>query len=380
MKRLIPILSAAVMTAAVACGPKGAGTVPVVDVTKSYPKKDIVLQDVAGVEYLPLETREGFLLGHLIVAYMDDEVIVTHNREDIMFFDRRTGKGIRSFNRKGRGPGEYTGIDELAVDMSAGELFVTPNSLSSGVDYAIYVYDLEGRTLRTLKFSGVQFPRHFTDYDAEHLFYYSTNASQAEPYRLLSKRDTVVTRLPVRFEGRESMMLRHNMEGGGIMGRTSGTPIVKAADGHMLSEPGTDTVFHLSRAGRLTPVVAQTPSFRSMEFPIGLFWAGESRDYMFLQTIERKYDWETNRGFETVNLIYDKASGELFEGRLVNEDFDNRMFPLMNSISAGTFVFGVQPFELLELHEAGKLRGRLAEIAPTLKEDDNPVMMIVKFK
>jgi hypothetical protein len=43
-------------------------------------------------------------------------------------------------------------------------------------------------------------------------------------------------------------------------------------------------------------------------------------------------------------------------------------------------VVALQPYGLIDLHEQGKLRGRLAGIATTLKEDDNPVMMTVTFK
>ncbi len=152
----------------------------------------------------------------------------------------------------------------------------------------------------------------------------------------------------------------------------------------MLSEPGVDTMFRWSAAtGELTPVMAQTPSFNSMEFPVGVFFQAENDDYIFLQTIERKYDWDANRGFEKVNLIYDKSNGEFYEGSPANADFaDEREFSFTSSpgVPAGVFVIALQPYELLDLHEAGKLRGRLAEIAPTLREDDNPVAMVVTFK
>ena len=37
-------------------------------------------------------------------------------------------------------------------------------------------------------------------------------------------------------------------------------------------------------------------------------------------------------------------------------------------------------FELRESYAGGRLRGELAEIASTLTEDDNPVLMIATFK
>jgi hypothetical protein len=202
---------------------------------------------------------------------------------------------------------------------------------------------------------------------------------------LISKTDTLVTYLPVKFEGRGKMAVTQQFEDGGSVSTSSGDPIARTRDGYMLSEPGIDTMFRWNRVeSTLTPVMTRTPSFNSMEFPIGLFYKGENDDYIFLQTVERKYDWDTRTGFDRVDLIYDKRGGEFFESKIVNADFvDEKEFtPLVYSpgIPAGVTVVPLQPYELLDLHEQGKLRGPLAEIAPTLKEDDNPVMMIVTFK
>ncbi len=381
---LIPILFLA--AALTACGPRG-GEIPVLDVTASYPAKNITLQDVATVEYMPLETREGFLLDFVQVRYMDDEVIVSNNNAgDIIFFDRHTGKGLHSFNRKGRGPGEYTGVHGIAVDKAGGEMFVTPNSVSS-YPYPMYVYDLEGKPLRTIGLKrGIQFPSFLHNYDAEHLFY-RTDSRTPEVMGLLSKTDSLVTYLPVSLEGRENMTV-YREEGSGenrvVFGNSAGNPIARTRDGLVLSEPGVDTMWRWRTASQeLVPVMTRTPSWGSMEFPIGVFFMAESSDCMFVQTIERKYDFGTNEGFKKVNLIYDKRSGEFYEGGLVNADFaDERSIEprIMPGVPAGTFVAALQPYELIDLHETGKLRGRLAELAPTLKEDDNPVMMIVTFK
>ena len=40
----------------------------------------------------------------------------------------------------------------------------------------------------------------------------------------------------------------------------------------------------------------------------------------------------------------------------------------------------LEAFELLEALEEGELSGELKTIAEGLKEDDNPVLMVVKFK
>jgi hypothetical protein len=263
-------------------------------------------------------------------------------------------------------------------------MFVTPNSISSS-DYPVYVYGLEGKPLRTLRFDNIRFPGFFTTYDDDHLLFYNDRISIAEPYGLISKTDTTITYLPVRFGGRETMTVTRTAEGSS-MSYTFGNPIAKTRDGYIFSEPGIDTLYRWSGTQqKLTPIMTRTPSFSSMEYPIGLFWWQESSDYIFLETFERKFDFDTYEGGKNVPLIYDKRSGEFFEGSVVNADYaDPKVVPYNASdsagVPAGVFVVALQPYELLDLHEQGKLRGRLAEIAPTLKEDDNPVMMIVTFK
>jgi predicted small lipoprotein YifL len=387
---LILVCAAATAATLSACGPKGPVTIPVLDVTKTYPAKTLTLQDIATVEYIPLETREGFLIDQTNVKYMDDEIIVTaNNAADIMTFDRRTGKGLTSFNRVGRGPGEfsYAFIHSLAVDGDRNEIYVSNGVNFAGEGYPIYIYDLEGKHLRTLHYQDLNTPEFLHNYDDEHLFFYNEDIEIAEPYGLISKTDTLVTSLPVKFNERNTMAVVREIEGR-VVGRNrsyNSAIISKTREGYMLSEPGVDTIFHWNKdSGKLTPVVTRTPAFNSMEYPIGLFYMGESRDYIFLQTVERKLDFDNPpyEGFNTVQLIYDKRDGGFFEGTIVNGDFHNRSirWQIMSGVPAGQYVIGLQPYDIIASHEEGFLQGRLAEIAPTLKEDDNPVMMIVTFK
>ena len=366
-----------------------------VDVTATYPAKTIVLQDIADVKYIRLETLPKFMIDNTDVRYMDDEIVIFTNRqEDIMIFDSRTGKGVSSFNRKGRGSGEYVYVGPMTVDRERGEIFVRDAN-----NLPVYVYDMHGKHIRTLDFKkNLDKMDFFHDWNDGHLFYYNSYSPQRPdemPYRLVSKTDTVMTDLPLRLEGRDHMYVRHDFSNGSYMASSmDDVSLAKISDGYMISEPGLDTIFSWDRnTGALTPVMVRVPSFHSMEYPIGLFYMGESSGYMFLQTIERKMEFDGTfedimngtqpRSFKKVNLVYDKNDGLFYEGKLVNGDFtDEREFSLSNNfgISAGWKTTVLQPYELLELQEAGKLRGKLAEVALTLKEDNNPVLMIVTFK
>ncbi|MDR1369718.1 MAG: 6-bladed beta-propeller [Dysgonamonadaceae bacterium] len=87
---------------------------PVIDISKKYQKKDIVLQDIADIEYIPLETTDDVLLGNRpILSCVSDKYILVHEtiRGDIFVFDR-TGKIISHFNRKGQSGMEYTWIGD----------------------------------------------------------------------------------------------------------------------------------------------------------------------------------------------------------------------------------------------------------------------------
>lgn len=64
MKRLtaISVMALFIMTG---CGGQKSGTqnddIITVDVTASYPKKELILQDFMDVEYVPLETNDEFV-------------------------------------------------------------------------------------------------------------------------------------------------------------------------------------------------------------------------------------------------------------------------------------------------------------------------------
>jgi len=52
---------------------------------------------------------------------------------------------------------------------------------------------------------------------------------------------------------------------------------------------------------------------------------------------------------------------------------------LFNGCDADTAYMKLDAFTLIEALEAGELSGELKTIAEGLKEDDNPVLMVVKF-
>jgi hypothetical protein len=68
-----------------------------VDVTKSYPEKELILQNFMDVEYITLDDADEFITQG-VVKDIGKEIILVINRMndgDIFVFDRSTGKGKR---------------------------------------------------------------------------------------------------------------------------------------------------------------------------------------------------------------------------------------------------------------------------------------------
>jgi hypothetical protein len=96
-----------------------------VDVTGSYPKKKLILQDFMDVEYIVLETNDDFINQGIVLA-VGKEIILVKNRindGDIFIYDR-TGKAIRKINRKGQGGEEYLYLNEVVIDENNNEIFI----------------------------------------------------------------------------------------------------------------------------------------------------------------------------------------------------------------------------------------------------------------
>jgi hypothetical protein len=396
MKNLI-YLSALLAVTALSCDPKEAGPVPMFDVTQtSLPTKELILQDIATVEYIPLETKDAFLLGQYPnIHYIDDEIIVANdwigNSGPIMFFDRKSGKAIDSFSRKGRGPGEYGSVGDIAVDRDAGEIFLTEGSYTLGRKSPLHVYDLHGKHLRSLEIRRGGLKDYLHVYDDQHLFLYDMDVDSPMPYKLISRTDTTSTHLPLKFPARDFRSGNAERDNEIEQAVYSGTNVLKTREGYIFSEPGVDTIYQWNRGnGKLTPLVALTPAFNSMSVPVALFTTGQSSDYLFFEIEEcKRYDLDEldHRKYDFSDVVYDKTDGQFYECNIRNGDHVERGWVNIPNISSnpvnyppGQFVEVIQALELVDLHEKGKLQGPLAELAATLKEDDNPVLMIATLK
>ena len=106
------------------------------------------LSEVAkSIEYIPLETTEESLIGHIVsILYDKDHIYIADRNGSIKIFDQ-TGKYQRSINRLGRGPEEY--IMFFSVSLSGKNIAVTTMD-------DIVVYDVYGNFIRKVGIPKVE--------------------------------------------------------------------------------------------------------------------------------------------------------------------------------------------------------------------------------
>ncbi|MDR0431110.1 MAG: 6-bladed beta-propeller [Tannerellaceae bacterium] len=354
----------------------------IVDVSKSYPKKELILQNLMDVEYIPLETTDEFLTQGLVQDVGKEYILVTNRTGDgdIFIFDRKTGKGVRKINRMGQGAEEYERANGIILDEANGELFVKSPANK------ILVYDIYGNFKRCLNFSR-ELSSVF-DYDKDNLIcydmsdYYNKGKDRSKSYHvIISKRDGSITReIFIPF-------------------KTINTPIVIEGDrvvagyfyqirpSHgkwILMDTSSDTLYNYAPDGTLSPFIVRTPSAHSMDPEIFLFMGIYTDRYYFMETVKNVFNYEKGSGFYTDDLMYDREENALFQFTVYNDDYTEKRTVAMTSRSLNSEIecaANLDAYRLVENYRKDQLKeGKLKEIASKLDEEDNPVIMLLKHK
>lgn len=355
-----------------------------VDITASYPEKDLVLQDFMDVEYVPLETSDEFLSQGRI-SYVGENIIVAANKRqgDILLFDRATGKGIRKINHKGFGPEEYIMPYNVILFEGKNEMFVNDGPTSK-----IQVYDLDGNYKRTISYKRGALVTVLIDFDADNFLsqniYAPENENSGETFLFLSKKDGSMTDIKVPYQERKSIALVRVNEDGSMRGAfpENSDFIDPFQDGWLLTEPSADTIYFYKPDRSLKPFIVRTPSVQTMSPEVFLFPGVLTDDYYFMQSVTKEYDFDKNEGMPSTPLVYDVAEQKIYKYTVHNADYEDREENLSKQNVSNKLAFyqALPADELIEAQEDGKLKGKLSDIAAHLDIEDNPVVMIVKPK
>ncbi len=354
-----------------------------VGVTKKYPLKEIRLQDIADVEYVPLETNREFIADGQICFAGDKNIIISNNAGEgsILIFDRQ-GKAVKKINRKGQGPEEYFSLGSVTFDSEKRELYVN-NMFAKKIS----VYDMEGNYKRSFyHLPGEQYSS-FSVFNDKELIVPCRGQKANESCLILSKSNGQRTgTVNILYKEKQSLAFTMEREDGafGTM-LTIVFPLIHKGADMIVNEISSDTIFRFTKDYNLIPLLTRTPSVLETTPFIALMVTLETTHYLFMQTIRKEWDKKMNTAFPRTFLMADKRTGEIGEYVLFNDDYPG--VPIVfDGLANAVFSNENQSFvplrasRLREAFEKGGLKNELKEIAANLKEDDNDVVMFLKFK
>ena len=365
------------------------GSLPVVDVSKNYSLEKLNLQDMASVEYVPLETTDDILLsGNAALSAVGDKYILVHEFQlgDIYLFDRHTGKLKSHFNHKGGSGMEYTWIKNGTIlDEKAEEIYVCSQY--------IQVYSLEGKYKRTLKIDCFSHDMSILNYDDQSLLIYDDiviepgreKETTHTPYRFISKKDGspmgtldiyFPQRVPIAIAQQEGNMWRPY--------KFSYPSNARFGDDLMLMNVSSDTLYKLSPQKRLTPIFTRTPSVYASKLRNIWMPLLTTDKFMLFGTFVIDFN---STGGKIPKFMYDFKTGQVKRVSIVDHELNYGIRgPREWDSGSGTAIAKNKSAEfvsapaMLEAYQKKRLKGNGNEVAKNLLEDDNQVVRILTFK
>lgn len=370
--------------------------IPTVDLQAEYPLKEIHLQDIADIEYIPLETNENSIITNIPHLFMNDETIVTYDykTKNIVFFDRK-GKYLHSFNRTGGSGEEYRSIYNICVDFDSNEVYVY--DYKGDFQSAIQIYTFEGEYKRTLKVPHKMLFDIY-NYDSEYLLVedhllvdrIEKRTVNQTPYYKMSKKNGELVNIPLTITNRIRNKIIFSKDVDKYTSQSISInyriyPVANIGNEIMIADFALDTVY-IYKNDKLLPIAVRNNQITKYDSHIIASIDVLTDKYMLWTAQDKRIlDPETYASPDVRYLLFDRYTGECNEVRYFDansETVDIRSMQLSNAYSLPrNYAMSYYPaYLLVELNEAGKLKGELKEIASKLKEDDNPVLMIATFK
>ena len=357
----------------------------ILDVSKSYPEKEILLSDIADITYVQLDdSNEDFIFSGNVGAVSTNYIIGADFRKgDILFFSKE-GKPISKFNHKGGGPEDYTQLMSIMYHEISNDLYTHDMT-------KIVVYNSKGEYKRTVSLpEGVMLANDYALFDDKSIVMFDSNkksiagflhqrvnnpptkedekdATNNYPnpsYLKTSKIDGTIEEyinVPEDFFGVD---LTVTVDMGGNAAKASAITyhIVNHENGLLLHNHATDTVFLYTLDGSLNPYMVQSPSVKALNPGVYINTVVDRGGYQFIDLHILKV--KLPGPVVTSQLIRNKATGEVFTSKITLNDFKGKDITInrntvryFQNVDEGLISFTVE--ELYEALAAGHLSGEL---------------------
>lgn len=379
-----------IFLALAACGERTqtASELLVADKNVDCPKQEIYLEDIADVDYIPLVTTDSILVNDYPPESVTPEGIAVRGGQpgELLLLDPTGQKLVGRVCRCGQGPEEYTVIYRCVVDWQRCEVYIA--------DYThLKAYDFAGNYLRTL-LTKEEIPMlDIRNLNVDQLLCARERENCETPYRpyfTLSKADGRVDTLTSielpRFIASNRTVLSN--DGRSYNAHAFLPLLVGCADRMWLTALALDTIFQINPDRSLLPVMAplRAPT-RDEEAPL-LHFRGINDRYVWLSWVRRNVTvqlehMEAGMREDLKIYMYDRKAQTWCEPAYrcrAWSGFEPR-YIFTDPLPYGYGLVMLNAMDLVEAYQNDELADeRLRKIASTLREDDNPVLMRLKFK
>lgn len=342
-----------------------------IDTKSDYPKIELTLQNFMNVEYIPLESSDEFVCQGQILDIGKEYIIVKNYLQDgNIFIFNRNGKGIRKINRLGSGGEDYTYVMSAMLDEENNELFINDPFIKK-----VIVYDLSGKFKRSFPHQEQGIPDEIFNFNDKsfvcQINYFGTSAPQAE-FAVISKHDgQIIDKIIIDYKAHKSTEIANSFD------RIIFSPIIPKQKEWILTDASSDTIYTTSLGGK-TPFMYRTPSIQSMSTEIFVFPKVLTNRYAFVERVKKENQ------FTTTHLVHDNNKSTWSEYTLYNEDYVNsrpiNLFAWRTKNDQIGYWHKLDASQLLDALAKEELTGKLKNIAATLNEDSNPVIMLATDK
>ncbi|OFY45137.1 MAG: hypothetical protein A2X18_14505 [Bacteroidetes bacterium GWF2_40_14] len=380
-------VSTAIFIIILSCSTQPHDKIIEIDANKNYPELDLRLSDIADISYIPLKFGKDTMT---IIGELPRQVFVTSDRiflGDINTIDPKIvvyslkGEPLYRIGDKGNGPGELvSGSFCFSVDTIKKEVYIWGTR-----EEQLYVFSLEGQYKKSKKDYGSSLSfNNIENINNTTLVGFNPKAIYYQP-EWIAKGNKVMNfgRRSLSYIDKDSLTLLdvpdinfsriHTSKIG-----TSGMSITTTSKGCYFFSFRSDTTFFMDDSLKITPKFVDVTKYQNRG-EMCIFPVLETDKYIFL-TSAIALDKESV--FSNVKfLVYDKAKNSIYKIRGDSSSSyteDMKIFGFYLTLNPNYLAKRLYYHNLKDNYD--KLSDTLKRITDQMNENDNPVLMLIKFK
>jgi hypothetical protein len=359
------------------------------DLKKLPEKRAVKLSEigVADIQYIPLETSAECVIKSIRSVLFSKDFFLIQYFADINMF-RYDGSFVTKIGTNGRGPNEFTIAHDVDINPKTGSIYV-----ADGFQQKFLVHNKNGKVLRTFK-TPIAGPFNFKFTDDGILCYIQNHMGITEnSFILIDTTGNIIKNFSNKYPWKRTVPNVAFM-GENIFYRFDGNLIKK--------EIYSDTVYTYKNKGfvphlildvgklRLTPAKREENDYKfimsNFLTPMNLFEFGNYIYYEFIipwegETEGLSYIGSKNGNFSALfdpekELINDFDAGPKIWPRSVKDN--STMVAWIDAFNLKQYILSID-FKSLKPTNSEKKK-QLEKFALSIKETDNPILMLIKIK